>query len=248
MTNKKYKESDFVLNFNDAVIYGSDLTLVQSRTAWLNDACINFFVECIKAQVSSRGGRNLQYMDPAVVSFFVHQCINQDEIEEFVSGLQFQSPCKIFIPINDSMVESSSWQSRGGNHWSLLVVARPSEASISFWHFDSIKHSGNMAAADTITRKLARYRFGIDAPVVVVVGAETPPQSNGYDCGVHMIEAIHVFSQTDSMDLRTHVEVLRKHVQDRPNFCHERRKAIADQIFKLANQTNTGSLFEKGDI
>ena len=31
-----------LLNFHDAVIYESDLSLLDSPTAWLNDACIHF--------------------------------------------------------------------------------------------------------------------------------------------------------------------------------------------------------------
>lgn len=233
-----YKDSDLVLNFFDAVMYGSDLALLRSRTGWLNDSCINFFLKWTQTRVSSEHGSNLQYMDPAVVSFFVHQCVEEDEIQEFVNGLHLQPPCKLFIPLNDSMVESTAWQTQGGSHWSLLVVARQSESAVAFWHFDSIKNSGNMAAAARIARKLSKHCFGDVSPAVV--GAETPPQSNGYDCGVHMIEAIHVFTETKAVDLQTHVEELRRYVQNRPNFCHERRKALADQVFNLANDQRNG--------
>ncbi len=33
---------DLLLNYHDAVIYASDLALLDSPTDWLNDACINF--------------------------------------------------------------------------------------------------------------------------------------------------------------------------------------------------------------
>jgi Ulp1 family protease len=233
-----YKDTDFVLNFSDAVIYGSDLALLQSRTGWLNDSCINFFLKLTETRVSLEDGTKLQYMDPAVVSFFVHQCVKKDEIEEFVSGLHLQPPCKLFIPLNDSMVEGTSWQTQGGSHWSLLVVASQCESQVAFWHFDSIKQSGNMAAARTVARKLSKHGFGIVSPPVV--RAETPPQSNGYDCGIHIIEAIHVFAETKAMDLQTHVEELRRHVHDRPNFCQQRRKALVDQIVNLANEKRNG--------
>lgn len=229
----EYEDSDLVLNFNDAVIYGADLALLRNRTAWLNDACIHFFLEWTKAKEFVNADINMQYLDPAVASFFVHQCVAQDEIDDFLSTLCLQFPCKLFIPINDSMIESTSWQSRAGNHWSLLVVAMQSESTISFWHFDSVMHSGNMDAADTILRKLAKYRFGMDSPVLIA--AKTPLQSNDYDCGVHLIEAVHVFARTKAMDLHTHVEELKRHVHDRPNFAHERRQATAQQIIKLAH-------------
>ena len=31
-----------LLNYHDALIYESDLSILDSPTAWLNDACINF--------------------------------------------------------------------------------------------------------------------------------------------------------------------------------------------------------------
>ena len=34
--------SKHLLNYHDAVVYPSDLALLNSPTAWLNDACINF--------------------------------------------------------------------------------------------------------------------------------------------------------------------------------------------------------------
>ena len=34
--------STHLLNYHDAVVYPSDLALLDSPTAWLNDACINF--------------------------------------------------------------------------------------------------------------------------------------------------------------------------------------------------------------
>jgi hypothetical protein len=40
--NKTMSADDLLVNYHDAVIYPSDLALLDSPTDWLNDACINF--------------------------------------------------------------------------------------------------------------------------------------------------------------------------------------------------------------
>lgn len=40
--NTTMSANDLLLNYHDAVIYRSDLALLDSQTDWLNDACINF--------------------------------------------------------------------------------------------------------------------------------------------------------------------------------------------------------------
>lgn len=39
-----------LINYNDAVIYASDLAILNSPTAWLNDACINFQLTRLQQQ------------------------------------------------------------------------------------------------------------------------------------------------------------------------------------------------------
>jgi len=71
-------------------------------------------------------------MDPSVVSFWMHQCTDQDDIEEFVKNTDFpskdgtsnKSGGVIFVAVNDTMSNSSnSWQiPNSGSHWSLLLI------------------------------------------------------------------------------------------------------------------------------
>lgn len=45
MADDKHKHAchqKHLLNYQDVIIYPSDLALLDSSTAWLNDACINF--------------------------------------------------------------------------------------------------------------------------------------------------------------------------------------------------------------
>ena len=45
MSNNNHNQ---LLNYFDAVIYPSDLVFLDSPTAWLNDACINFQMTCLQ--------------------------------------------------------------------------------------------------------------------------------------------------------------------------------------------------------
>lgn len=235
----QFEDTDLILNFHDAVIYGSDLALVSSPTEWLNDACIHFFFEWLTEQQQPS---NNTFMDPSVVSFFVHQCTDDDEIQEFVASFPRQG--KILIPVNDSMTNRAGpW--RGGSHWSLLVVivlandpscSSNDKKSHHFWHFDSVRNSGNAKAVQTIAQKLGKHAFGLSE--VVVVEAATPQQSNGYDCGVHMLAAAQLFSGMGVMDdLKAHETKLDQHTREHPNFCHELRQFIANEILRQSSKS-----------
>jgi Ulp1 family protease len=119
-----------LLNFHDAVIYKRDLNLLLNERGWLNDAIIHFYFEYLQQQSPAIGD---YFMDPSVVSYFMHQCIENDDIQEFVQSAPFPSPStigtrgRIFIAVNDYMMpSSSSWLSLSstaqGTHWSLLVI------------------------------------------------------------------------------------------------------------------------------
>lgn len=226
-----FKDTDIVLNYNDAVIYGSDLALVQSRTAWLNDACINFFFELTKQRLMDNKSTPIEFMDPSVVSFFVHQCIEEEEIKDFVDSVSFPVTGKIFIPVNDSMVQSTAWHTEGGSHWSLLLITKKSNREMQFWHFDSMENSGNIRAADNIATKLGSSCFGIESPAVIQ--ANTPLQSNGYDCGVHMLAAVQTFAAMEEVDLKSHEDRLRLEMNDAPGFCIAIRNNITNEIIRL---------------
>jgi len=174
-------KNEFILNYNDACIYKSDLRLFESRKEWLNDACINYQMTRIaktlteknetQIQNNSKEGKDditnistematvsnsnvnndesikiahVHFIDPSVVSFFMHQLsINdEDDIDEMISlcqGWGIQNDVKpikddersiklsatmLIVPINDNHSASSiSFQTPGGgSHWSLLVV------------------------------------------------------------------------------------------------------------------------------
>jgi hypothetical protein len=95
----------------------------------MNDAIIHFYFEYLQHQSPSDGD---YFMDPSVVSYFMHHCVEMEDIEEFVHSAPFPRPStgntrgRIFIAVNDCMMpfssRSSSSSTAQGTHWSLLVL------------------------------------------------------------------------------------------------------------------------------
>ena len=213
LTLPTFKNDELLFNYHDAVIYGSDLALIERRE-WLNDSCIHFFFTLLQRQQQINVqtiDRSILFMDPSVVSFWMHLCTDEDEIDDFVKSTPFPGRGNnqngmIFIAVNDKMSAHSSsynnaWQVSGnGSHWSLLVIETVSMKNLRFWHFDSVHNSGNIQAAEDIAAKLCLYVYP-DALIAtkshekLVRQAETPKQVNGYDCGVHVLGAARIFSK-----------------------------------------------------
>jgi sentrin-specific protease 8 len=283
---KAYKDSDLILNYHDAVLYGSDLKRVQSRTEWLNDACIHFFFNRLQQEHAERNTTTSSstsssttsitttsrhtsalFMDPAVLSFFMHQCTDDEDVKDFVTNTRFPetSGGTVFLPVNDNMALSSNWKlPKSGSHWSLLVVmvmiqGDEEEKTVEFWHFDSVRNSGNRQAAQDIADKMGQHIFVCpqedpssnsssstsSSPVIhrsrpsILHAASTPPQSNGYDCGIHVLATAQLFSSmtmtttTDSR-LEAYESKLRNYVHETPDFCQTLRTSIANDILRLA--------------
>jgi len=172
-------------------------------------------------------------MDPSLISFFMHQCVDDDDIKDFLSGLSLpDGDLRLFVPVNDSMSDSS-WTS--GSHWSLLVCNR-SRSSTEFWHFDSVKNSGNQLASQAVAEKLNQHIFHSSS--AACLSAVTPEQKNGYDCGLHMLQAVKLFCPKDGSNLKEHEAVLQSHIERNPDFCSELRREIATKIIRLKKGEN----------
>jgi sentrin-specific protease 8 len=233
--SKTYRADELVVNFHNAVIYGSDLKLVQRRREWLNDACINFFFAVLSRSASTD---HVVFMDPSVVSFFMHQCTDDEDLADFRDGLQYPPTGKIIVPINDNMALASHWQRPGGgNHWSLLVVVTSSTVEdVQYWHFDSGCGSNNAAAARDVTRKMNEFLFKGEGSQLVETS--TPRQANGYDCGVHMLAAAELFESMVSINLEDYEAALRNFVRETPDFCVKLRGRIENEILRLATDSS----------
>jgi len=96
------KENKILLEYQDVIIYQSDLHILKSRTGWLNDSCINFQMTRLRQnrrnkvsmtdfkdsdEVSSTPIEadvpKVLYFDPMVVSYFM-QFLGRDDVDEML--------------------------------------------------------------------------------------------------------------------------------------------------------------------
>ena len=247
-----------LLNYHDAVIYASDLSILECPTAWLNDACILYQMTRLQHSFGvSKGGQqpDLLFLDPSVISYLMHQCDqNDDDFLEQVSSLyqawDIPSKSKIFVPINDQFNQSRVAFSRpgGGSHWSLLLwtINNRSEDfgqfGSNFYHFDS-SNGYNASAAICVSQKLMKV-LHCNVPSAkaeisaTVIECKTPQQNNGYDCGVFLLGFSQVLSSNDlNKNLFSKQEF--EHALDKyasgTHFASDLRKTIANDIRTLVS-------------
>ncbi len=128
-----------IVDYHDACIYSRDLSLLDSPTEWLNDACINYQMTRLQQRFNSNAGVNsfskprlygIHFLDPSVVSYFMHSLDDEEEDDhsEFHGifrnwGFEARVPTVrvLLIPINDNNGDGHMICG-GGNHWSLLLV------------------------------------------------------------------------------------------------------------------------------
>jgi sentrin-specific protease 8 len=211
-------DDELLVNFHDALIYRRDLRILQSPTRWLNSDLIHFHLQCLQHAVGQQHYIShhqtleldkVMLMDPSVTSFLVHQCNDEDEIQEFrTSYNNFDGIRWIYLPINDTMMVTgnSDWWTSQGSHWSLLRIHLPAAADHtgtssgqevgSAEHYNSMRGT-NQPAAISVYEKMQRClvvqkrRFEPRLRAMENV----PQQSNGYDCGLHVLWMIEQLLQ-----------------------------------------------------
>lgn len=162
-----------VLSYHESLLRESDLEILKGPR-WLNDILISFYFEYLETE-KFKNYSNLLFVTPEVT-----QCIKISSVSElqiFLDPLNASHKDFIFFALNDNIHTECS----GGSHWSLLVFSRPEN---TLFHFDS--HVGsNYNQAKDFGLKLLKY-FDI-IPMGRIVEADCLQQSNGYDCGVHVL-------------------------------------------------------------
>lgn len=162
-----------VLSFHECLLRESDVDILKGPR-WLNDSLISFYFEYL-GTVRFKDNTALLFVSPEVT-----QCIkvmSTSEISVFLDPLYARNKDFIFFALNDN----ERTECAGGSHWSLLVFSHPERA---FFHFDS--HQGsNYSQARDLSTKLLRY-FEISTSRNLTE-PESLQQSNGYDCGVHVL-------------------------------------------------------------
>jgi sentrin-specific protease 8 len=215
MASSKGCANRLLLNFQDAVLYEYDLELLESPIAWLNDNIIHFALKCLQQR---HAPAPIHFMDPAVISFLMHQCTDDEDLLEFMEGnATLLQARRILCPINDGHIPSEQWQRCSGTHWSLLIIEQSNGGNVHYYHWTSVKGS-NARAAQAVADKLAVIFQNNATPTVVECAS--PQQVNGYDCGLHVLaaaeflaplESLHPNSllghNTDLLELRRQLEV-----------------------------------------
>lgn len=164
-------EDSIVLSFQNSLLRSSDVNLLRGPY-WLNDQIISFYMEYLE-KVVYKDNESLLFVSPEVV-----QCIklvSKEEMGIFLSPLNATEKPFVFFPLNDNDEDRA-----GGNHWSLLVFSRPEK---TFFHYDSF-HSNNFRHCYNFVRSLA---YGIGCTEFDFKSGDCLQQTNGYDCGIHVI-------------------------------------------------------------
>jgi hypothetical protein len=207
-----YEDDHLIVNYKDACIYGRDWKLFSmmchpgDNDGWLNDSCIHY--QLLRLQDQFAATSLVLLLEPAVTSFFVHQCIDDDEMEEFATAHQLHQKNRFLIPIHDLMrndddaTASASWRIPGrGTHWSLLALIvceaevpmddhqNHSISKICGYHLDSVPNSGNRKAAECVANKLGTLVLQ-QQHTITVQECPVPKQRNGHDCGIHVLMTV----------------------------------------------------------
>lgn len=172
-----------VLSYHDSLLRTSDVNLLKG-THWLNDAIIGFYYEYLTQQYQKDGDKQLLFVNPPLTQLLrmedpANYCAFLDHVD--AKNYNF-----IFFPLNNS----DSLMSAGGTHWSLLVYSRMDQMC---YHYDSSSNYINNFIAFDFTMNLIKYFFG--KPKRRYNEMISPPQTNGHDCGLHVLCLTDVLSR-----------------------------------------------------
>lgn len=163
-----------ILNFNDSLIYESDLSLLDEGN-WLNDRIIGFVCDYFENEIfkieCERG--LVAFIDPSTVQY-LKLCENFDEATAcFLEPLNLRNKKIIFLPLNSNQSSEA-----GGTHWSFLIIDNRNSI---VKHLDSI--GSNNHEAESFYKK---YKDFFNLKELETMNS-FPKQSNSSDCGAYVI-------------------------------------------------------------
>lgn len=163
-----------VLSRGDSVLRQCDVALLESPTAWLNDALISFFLAWLQESCNER-----VLLVDCSASFFL-SVVEEEDASVVTAPLRLAERDLVLFAVNDNQQPAVA---NGGSHWTLL-----SKRGTAFTHFDSLGRSANAEAALRIART-------VGGPKACVARAATPRQANGSDCGLHVCLAARLLCE-----------------------------------------------------
>uniref|UniRef100_A0A0E0JBQ9 rRNA N-glycosidase n=1 Tax=Oryza nivara TaxID=4536 RepID=A0A0E0JBQ9_ORYNI len=163
-------------------LYESDLDSLRGPH-WVTDAILGYALAKFSRAYSDDGLLLVQPTNAALLN-------NKHYVAAAEADhLLLASRRLVLIPVNDNLDFN---QAGDGKHWSLLVIHKTSnDGVIQFIHHDSVRsgdNSYNLHAA----QKLANVLRGVLPTAGDVINAETPQQTNGNDCAIHVLAAVQV--------------------------------------------------------
>lgn len=133
---------------------------------WVTDAILGYALAKFSRAYSDDGLLLVQPTNAALLN-------NKHYVAAEADHLLLASRRLVLIPVNDNL---DFKQAGDGKHWSLLVIHKTSnDGVIQFIHHDSVRSGDNA------------YNLHGD-----VINAETPQQTNGNDCAIHVLAAVQV--------------------------------------------------------
>ena len=197
---------NFIVNYNDACLYQSDINILRSKDSWINDGIIHYHMTRLYHQhiLDPATIYTFDFVDPTVVSYFLHQLSPNDSDDRYelqLLGRKWINASKerayhfIFVPINSNFSKSrhEAFTTGHGLHWSLLLVMIH-KGKLEFYHFDS-SYSFNVEAAQIAA---SRMKFILSLVMntkddeildkeIRITECKCIQQCNGYDCGIHTL-------------------------------------------------------------
>ena len=155
-----------VLNYDNSLLRQSDVDLLLGPH-WLNDQLIGFWFEYLQNEMCQ--DLNACLISPEVAQFI--KLGSSEDIAVMVEPLNLKSKSFVIIPVNDS----SSFDSPGGSHWSLLVYCGTEE---TFYHVDSMFGINLEEASKTAVK--------LNLSKLKTVELNCARQKNSWDCGIYV--------------------------------------------------------------
>lgn len=178
---EKVNTDNAISTIGDAVVRESDLLILQGPN-WLSDRIIGYYFEHLYRDAFEES-QKVCFISPEVSQFL--KLVGNQEVSCFVEPLDLASKEIITVAVNNATDPSQP----GGTHWSLLVYS--SQAN-TFYHLDSSSGMNN-SDARMLSKKIYHYLKSCDKSGKVtdpLSFLEVPgilQQSNGYDCGIHLL-------------------------------------------------------------
>lgn len=168
-----------VLDYENSLLRQSDIYLLNAPN-WLNDNIIAFWFEYLENTVYKDCKDMFGFVCPQTVQSL--KFVNMEDVRSTIEGLELHRKQYVFFPVNDCRAQTVP----GGTHWSLLVYNARVNA---FQHYDSCPSSNNMSVAESLAKVLAVFLRDSSkfAPQPIIQEMACTPQSNTYDCGMHVI-------------------------------------------------------------